>query len=183
MRGCSGVHGTSNPSSRRRANHSLSCVAMSTADPFVVGFPPLDFDRVLSQSVLSRATPAASAPAGSGLDVEFLDKCPRSAQFVPRQSTFPETPFSRLVVLRCRFGPSNSTLLRWLYAMGPFIRNRADPSDSVVWDDGTAEHHTHVVNRKGRDASEFRRRSGVVRHLFDSIASNRPGCFRLDDRT
>jgi hypothetical protein len=29
---------------------------MSTADPFVVGFPPLDFDRVLSQLVLSRAT-------------------------------------------------------------------------------------------------------------------------------
>jgi hypothetical protein len=46
---------------------------MSTANPFVAGFPPLDFDRVLSQSVRSRATQAASAPASSGLEVAFHD--------------------------------------------------------------------------------------------------------------
>jgi hypothetical protein len=62
---------------------------MSTADPFVVGFPPLDFDRVLSQSVLSRATPAASAPASSGLEVAFVEKC---HPFARRKSTSAVTP-------------------------------------------------------------------------------------------
>jgi transcriptional regulator with XRE-family HTH domain len=75
---CSGAHGTSNPFSRRRANHSLSCVAVSAADPFVVGFPPLDHEAAGSGE---RLTSAVSRSNGRPCQVHALYKLTSALNF------------------------------------------------------------------------------------------------------